>query len=113
MRRWAANGGSARLAALAGQEHAILAALRAHDVYGAFDHCQPLQESIEHAQEARPIPAGPVNDRWQNALARLATATTRCLNGVGHGDHTDLARARVLGAAGLARLLAVRRALAH
>jgi hypothetical protein len=110
---WYAAVGRARLAPVAAQQRAVLAALDRHDRYGAFDHCQPEQEAVELAQEARPVPVRRVNARWQAALAALAGATTHCLNGVGRGDHGDLRAARRAGRRALHQLVAVRRAIAR
>lgn len=89
----------------------MLAALQNHEVYDAFDHCQPEQDAVETAQEGQPIPVAALNRVWQQALDRLATATTRCLNGVGTGRHHDLTIALRNGVKALPDLRTVKKSI--
>lgn len=63
---------------------------------------------MERAEEARSVPWRRLDPAYADALARLASATTHCLNAAGlHATRRDMVLARRQGRAALRRLAAV------
>lgn len=116
IRTWLDGVAGHRLAGLIDEQRAISTALSRHDVYAAFDRCQVEQVDVERAQEGRGVPFRQLDAVYQTGLARLAVATTHCLDAGGRGDRRDLSLARTAGGAAerrLAATLVAARRVAH